>query len=296
MTWSVHPLGSVDLIDPGHDGVMLLRDGVRGLNMPPVTRHTSKSPAVAGSRHRGWVTDERSVFWPTLVWSQDGTDDWHGHDSLLWSLLRPDMTGEWEVVTDRGGARTLTCRWVGDSDHQFGRDPLKHGWAIYGIELVAEDPYWSGEPVTRTWGTADSGARTFLPGPPFWIGSSATVDTATLTNPGELPAHMVWTIEGPCQSAQVGFRHEDMWGRVTRSMVEVPFPVADGEHLVIDTRPAAQTAVLHSGVDVTDRTGDLGDDVAFAPIPAGDDAVLELLIDGAGSITADLTPLYWRAF
>lgn len=301
MMWTVPGLGSIDLIHPDVDGVMLLQDGVRGMNMPPVTRHTSKSPAVAGSRHRGWTTDERGVFWPLLVWrpnNREGTDLWHEDDAHLWSLLRPDTVGEWRVVTDRAGPRTLRARWTGDSDHAYGRDPLRHGWAIYGVELVAESPYWEGETITRTWGAGDGEGRSFLPGPPFWVGSSATVEAATLTNPGELPAHLVWYVDGPAQSAQVGFVHENMWGDITRSLIEIPFPIGAGQHLVIDTHPSAQTAILHGpGPEAVDMSGTLGD-VAFRAIPAGEDVTLELRIDdaaGEGSISVELTPLYWRA-
>lgn len=291
MTWRPHGTGrEIDLIDPTRDGIMLLRDGVRGLNMPPVSRHTSTSPAVAGSRHRGHSVGERPVFWPTLVWTTEGSDAWAEVDDMLWSGLRPGDTGDWTIVTDRTGTRTLTCRYTGDSDHSYGRDPLKHGWAVYGIELVAEQPFWAGETETVTWGAAAS-SRAFLPGPPFWIGSSSTVDDAALWNGGDLPAHLVWSVDGPCSEARVGFTVDGV-----ESVVDVPFTIDDGDTLVIDTRPHAQTATLHTAAgDVVDRTPDLTGRARFRAIPVGDAASLALAITGSGQITAELTPLYWRA-
>lgn len=298
MTWTVPGVASVDLLDWRADGVMVLRDGLRGLNMPPVERFTSTSPAVAGSRWRGAQTRERSVFWPTLVYTDAGSDVWHEADERLWSTLRPDLVGEWAVVTDRGGERRLRCRWVGDGDHSFPRDPIQAGWAIYGVELVAEDPYWAGETVVSTWEAGGSAGEPFLPGPPFHIAAASTTDAARLVNPGELPAHVVWTVTGPCTSAQVGFEVDtDTPDGPTRSVVKVPWPLADGETVTIDTRPNMQTAVATSAAGaVTDRTGDLGEEAAFAPIPPGDGATLQLAVDGGGTITAELEPMYWRAF
>lgn len=298
MTWHVPNVGTVDLLDPSDDGVMLLRDGVRGLNMPPVDRYTSRSPAVPGTRWRGFQTQERSVFWPTLVWTPNGADLWHEYDEGLWATLRPDVVGEWEVVTDRAGTRRLQCRWTGDSDHSYGQDPLKSGWAIYGVELVAEQPYWCGEIISASWGKAAGDGRSFLPGPPFWIGSSATVDAAELHNPGDMPAHIVWVVDGPATTAQVGFRRFTSWADgEEEATIDIPFPIAEGDRLVIDTRPTAQTAVLEAADGTfTDRTGDLGAQAVFAPIPPGDEATLMLNLAGDGSITAELEPLFWRAF
>ena len=223
----------MDLMDPSSDGLMLVQDGVRGLSMPPVQRWSSVSPALDGSRWRGFRVQEREVFWPLLVWSTEGTDAWVERDSQLWRMLRPEDQGTWTVATVQGGYRSLRLRIVDDGDHMFRRDPLKTGWTVYGIKLVAEQPFWEGEKQTVSWDNET--LEPFFPGPPFTISGSNSMDDAVLDNPGDVAAWPVWTVWGPCSSAEIG-----VGGR----KISIPFAVADDETLVIDTRPDAQTAVV----------------------------------------------------
>lgn len=286
MTWSSGLYGEFNLIDPTVHGVMLVQDGVRGLSMPPVQRWTSTSPALDGSTWRGHRIQEREVFWPLFVWSDQGTDAWLDVDTRLWKSLRPDEVGVWEVAT-RDGYRSLRCRFVDDGDHSFGRDPLKTGWTLYGIRLVAESPFWEGDRILVQWDTVAD--EPLLPGPPFTIAGSNRMDSAVLDNPGDVAAWPVWRVWGPCATARVGLA-----GRV----IEIPFSIADGEILEIDTSPDAQTAMLIvndvGGDEGTDRTGDLGA-AEFAPVPAGE--ALELSLDAAGGyVECELTPLYYRAW
>ena len=297
MTWASDYLrGSVDLLDPASDGLMLVQDGVRGLSMPPIQRWSSVSPALDGSRWRGHRVQEREVFWPLLVWSDAGTDAWLERDSLLWRMLRPDETGTWTVATPRDGFRSLRCRFVDDGDHSFGRDPLRSGWTVYGIRLVAEQPYWEGEKQIVTWDNEP--AEPFLPGPPFTISGSNPMDEAVLDNYGDVAAWPVWTVQGPCSSAEVG---------VGNRKITIPFEIGDDETLVIDTRPDAQTAIIERETFITtpegwfeqvveevDRTADLGA-VEFAPVPAGEAVELSLTSNG-GWVRAELTPLFFRAW
>ena len=288
--------GILDLLDPAVDGLMLVQDGVRGLSMPPVQRWSSVSPALDGSRWRGHRVQEREVFWPLLVWSDAGTEAWVERDTRLWNTFRPDEVGTWTVATAQYGYRALRCRWVDDGDHSFGRDPLRTGWTVYGIRLVAEQPYWEGETQTVSWDNEP--AEPFFPGPPFTISGSNSMDDAFLDNPGDVAAWPVWTVWGPCSSAEIG-----VGGR----KITIPFAVADDETLVIDTRPDAQTAIvsretlvttpggwLEQAVEEVDRTADLGA-VEFASIPPGEAVELSLSAAG-GSVQAELTPLYFRAW
>jgi hypothetical protein len=297
MTWSSdYTGGAVDLMDPSSDGLMLVQDGVRGLSMPPVQRWSSVSPALDGSRWRGFRVQEREVFWPLLVWSTEGTDAWVERDSQLWRMLRPEDQGTWTVATVQGGYRSLRLRIVDDGDHMFRRDPLKTGWTVYGIKLVAEQPYWEGEKQTVSWDNET--LEPFFPGPPFTISGSNSMDGAVLDNPGDVAAWPVWTVLGPCSSAEIG-----VGGR----KITIPFAVADDETLVIDTRPDAQTAIVSRETVVTtpeggfeqviedvDRTADLGA-VEFASIPPGEAVELSLSAAG-GSVQAELTPLFYRAW
>lgn len=283
-TWTADGQEPIDLLNPASHGVMLVQDGVRGLGMPPVKRYTSTSPAVHGSRWRGHQVEEREVMWPLFVWSDAGTADWLERDAALWRSFRPDVEGWWEFATSNA-VRRLRCRFSDDSDHSFSADPSRRGWDLYGVRMVAEDPWWHGASVHVEWGQGSTDP--FLPGPPFTIGGASDMGTATLRNPGDVPAWPVWSIPGPSAGATVGLA-----GRT----VSVPFAIAADEVLVVDTRPSQMTAMAYSSSGaVVDRTGSLGPST-FAPVPPGTVADLSLSVDGGGPVRATLDPLYYRAW
>jgi hypothetical protein len=291
--------GNVWDLCTGRSGVVLLGAGVRGLTMPPIIRYSQKSPAVSGSRWRGFITDEREIFWPLKVFKDTGSQDWLNHDRKFWQSMRPDKTGVWQVAQPGGEVRSLSCRFVDDGGQAFDTLPEMHGWATYGVSLVAEQPFWSGPTEVRTWSTV-TGANFFGgvdagEGAPFYITSSNAASTATVSNPGDVPSAPVWVVHGPSTLVKVG---------VGASVVEVPFTVASGEWVVIDTAPTAQTALFGSALDDAgkpllsagvDRTADLGA-VNFASIPAGESVPLTIQITGAGMVELNLTPQYYRAW
>ncbi|MGW9346038.1 hypothetical protein ACWGR3_31340, partial [Streptomyces albidoflavus] len=115
-----------------------------------------------------------------------------------------------------------------------------------------------------------------------FISPAATFQQAQIENPGNEPAYLVWTVEGPSSDVQLG---------VGGALIEVPFPVPEGSKLVIDTDPAGQYATL-DGVDVTRELGFQ----MFAPVPARGTSPLAIAAAGSGVVRAELVPLYWRAF
>lgn len=287
MTWTGWNGTVVPLTDPGPDastGAMLVNTGLRGLAMPPIQRYTSTSPAIAGSRYLGSSVDERDAHWNLYVYSETGSKEWMEYDRALWRTLDPTRTGTWTVTHPDGETRTLQCRLVDDDNHAFDHDPSAFGWSLYSINLVAEQPFWAGEKITREWGSG--GSIPFFNGnsaPLFYISRGATYDSATLTNPGDVDAYPIWHLKGPFTVGYVG---------VGTRLIRIPFGLQVGEELVIDTRPDHQSAYTSAGVR---RTGDLSE-ADFAPIPSGEDVNLNIAIVGNGSISVELTPLYYRAW
>lgn len=285
MTWTGWDGSVWDLL--GSAG-LCLTPGVRGLNMPPVDRFTSTSPALAGSRWRGHRTLEREVFWPLLLWSDAGSVDWLDFDRAFWATMRPDKAGTWTVSDPQGLSRSLRVRYSDDSDHASDMDPSKFGWSVYGLRLVAEQPFWEGDPVTRTWNN-DS----FVPffggvaggkGPSFYISSGSTLVSAEVSNPGDVDAYPVYTVTGPVDSASVGYAGN------TVSLGAIPA----GQQRIIDTRPDRLTVTDANGVDKwSELTGDPQFD---APIPPGESVPLSLSMVGTGTVSLTLTPLYYRAW
>lgn len=280
----------------GDSGVLLMADGCRGLAMPPVDRYTDESPAVDGSRWRGMRVKEREAFWPLFVYHDGSSQEWVEHDRAFWQSLEPDRVGTWTVTHPDGKTvRRLRVRFTDDGDPAFDIDPARAGWAVYGVRMVAEEPYWLGAPMRKQWTSAtmvdffnDSSKA-----PPFRISSGAAIGSATMSNPGRVPAWPTWTIDGPTTSVDLGLSDQ---------LIEVPFTIPSGQSLVVDTDPTAQTAMLYSapgGVidfgSAVERTGDLGA-TNFAPIPKGTAVELSLAMVGTGAVAAEITPRYYRAW
>lgn len=290
MTWQGWD-GSEWVISDRSQGVVLLA-GVRGLSMPPTRRFLSRSGARHGSRSRGWITDEREVFWPLKVFNKEGSAAWLKHERAFWNTMHPGKTGLWVVKQPVGGAsRSLEIKFTGDGGHAFETVPSVTGWQHYGIYLAAEQPFWMGKPERGLWAVTppkdfyDDGSGTRL----FYISSGSTMVNATMNNPGDVEAWPVYTVVGPSTSATIGG-------------VTVPFEVPAGKAVRVDTAPGplSQTALFGDWVggqllNPVDRTIELGT-VDFAPIQPGTARKLTLNMVGAGEIRAELTPLYFRAW
>lgn len=285
-TWTGWDGSEWDLTGSRSTGVYL-RPGVRGLNMAEVVPYLSELAGVNGSQYRGHRLTRASVFWPLSLWHDGNSQDWIDYDSAFWRTMQPGKLGTWTVRQPSGAARHLRLQFASDGDHAIDWDPGQMGWTQYGVYLRADQPLWEGDPVVRSWEPQES--QPFFGGdlgggfgPPFYISSGQTLANARMDNPGDVEAWPVWTITGPVDTVSVG---------VAGRTVTVPFPLLEGESLVIDTRPTEQTAFKGT----TELTSSLGA-ADFAPIPAGDSRPLSLSMVGAGRVEARLVPLFLRAW
>lgn len=307
MTWTAKGV-TWPLTDPASG--LFLMPGVRGLGSITTERHATSSPAVAGSRHEGNSVLDRSVFWPTHIFHDEGSEAWIKRDRAFWAGMDPDDTGVWTVFHPGGGvARSLRLRFRDDGDHTVTYDPVRYGWQSYGINLLAERPHWEGNPVVQSWKNPEY-LPFFEPNGPhlFNIGSGADVKLATIDNPGDAESFASWYIDGEASEASVGVNGE---------IAHVPFPVPAGKCLVIESDPDRIGAIMYDvspdelalgpderkkpseriiGVDLinpVDRTADLGE-ADFPPIPPGSKVKLSLTLEGTGTVEAMLPTLYRR--
>lgn len=278
MTWTGWDGSVWDLLSWG-SGVFLAT-GIRGMSMPPIDRHVTES--VVGTRWRGMTIGEREVFWPLCIFTRSSETEWLRLEREWWRTMRPDKVGTWTVRLPSGEQRSLPLRFSDDGDHSYRTDPARHGWQLYGLRLVAEEPMWRGSPIVRIWG--DEAPVSFFGSgaPPFHVSSNRTMGSAVITNPGDVEAWPTWTLLGPWASADITMGDQT---------ISVPFPGAAGETLVIDADPWGPSAMM-GGVD---RMGDVSQ-VGFAPIPAGADIPVGLDMAGTGSVRVEFTPAYYRAF
>lgn len=306
MTWTGFDGSVWDLT--GWTGGVSLQAGVRGFTMPPLDRYANASPALSGSRWRGWRARDREVFWPLRVFSDAGSQAWIEYDRAFWKTMRPDRLGVWEVVQLSGEARRLSLRFADDGQQSFDTLPSLLGWTTYGITLVAEQPYWEGDAIARTWavddptpffggaivasagygaggyGTAAYGDPAVVGGPPFYISSGSAITSAAIDNPGDVDTYPVYTIVGPTTSVSVGYA-----GNVVTLGT-----IAAGAVRIVDTNPDKLTVTDAAGVD---KWSELTSAADFgAPIPPGESVPLSLTLVGTGSVTVSITPRYYRAW
>lgn len=288
--------GSVWDFSDAAGGVVLSGEGLVGLHNPEVERFVSQSRAMPGHRLRGWRARARDVIWPVLVWS-DSSAGWIERQDAFFDTVHPDRVGTWTVRAETE-TRRLRLTGVFNESHAYDRDPALFGWAKYGIALEAAQPYWEGEEITAGPWIGSEPVPFFPPGggPPLHISESSTLGSAVMENPGDVPAWSVWEARGTSGSL------DDVVFGVGASVISVPFPVAEGSMLRIDTDPRSPSAKLgpipdegQPFVPTEDVTRSLGLQ-SYAPIPPGSAVPVTVAATGSGDIRARITPLYFRAF
>lgn len=299
MIWTGHDGTRWDLTDQA-GGVCLLADGVEGLHFPKFKQWTRKSPAIPGQTFTGASAEERIVVLPLAVFEDTSSKAWIERDRAFWKSMHPRRYGTLTVSAGGTGAtRSLRLRLVPE-DHAYEEDAALAGWAEYIALLVADQPFWAGAPVRASWpGTRAEREFYEKTGPQLInLAKGHTMAGARITNDGDEDAWPIWTVIGPSTTAHVG---------VGASVVEIPFEVAAGKAVVLDTDPKVWTAIEYDYTppernvpavyaNPVDRTVDLTGAVNFAPIPAGGTSPVNVAMAGAGMIQVELTPLYWRAW
>jgi len=274
--------GTVWDISTWETGVYLIQGTVEGLGMPEVVNWKTTSPAVDGHQWDGYLVPGRKVFFYLAVWHNGSAADWAARNDELWDMFYPGKLLTWTVQLpgSNRGARHLQLRYEKCEDG-FETDPTFEGWAVYGLELSPEQPFWEGEPITRE--LQQQTVQDFFTGgagSPFYISGEQSIGSATMDNPGTAPSYILWEVVGPTTSVTVGVN-----GGTTTFTPDI----AAGDVLVIDTDPRNLGAELE-GVDVTGQLGSFD----YRPIPPGKDISLDLAMAGSGTIRATFTPRYWR--
>lgn len=269
-------------LDTGMAGAVLQRSGTEGLHEPPITKYSSRSRAFPGKRSRGWRADARAVFWPILVYSHASSEEWKDRYRAFFDSIHPEQPGTWRIGHS-GEFRELRLTGVYDDPHAFNHDPLVFGWEKFGVKLEADQPFWTGKPVTGGPWSAPVPTPFIDPAgsPPFHISAGQAFGAAQMKNPGDVEAWPTWTLVGPLTGIELGIGTE---------IEQIPFTVPDGSVLTIQTDPRRQTAFL-DGVDVTAALGLL----RYRAIPPGSEVSLHVDATGTGSIRVSLVPLYFRA-
>ncbi|MFJ4107883.1 phage tail family protein [Oerskovia enterophila] len=268
-------------------GVQLLQDGITGMHMPEFDQYMDEHASVDGARYRGSRTRTRNPEW-TLGIFGDSSKEWRERDRSLWHSLHPDHPGLWTVSDPDGVSRSLTCRYRSAPEVPYARDPLRAGWAVHQVTLLAVNPYWEGAPIhSPIWGNAETPVNFTGPSdsaPDFYVSGATSIGSASMTNPGDVDAHVTYTAKGT-GTGLTSVRIQAAGGDMLYG------PIAAGSTLRIMTDPTAPIATL-DGVDVSGAVSPWDP----RPIPAGETSPLLVTLVGQGTLQASFTPRYFRAF
>lgn len=277
MTWTGVDGSVWDVLD-WTSGAFLMR-GVTGLMPEAASPWVSKAGAHGQSR-RGHRFEARSVLWPTLVFHDGTSSEFVDLYEAWWDSFSYDNPGVWEVAGPDGAKRRLHLV-LEDSGDSPEFDPTLTGWVKAMTKLVADVPFWEGDPISMQWGKAGVGAGFFEPesGGVLRISGGFTTAQAAISNPGKVESWPVWTLRGPWTTASLG---------VDGRLVKVPFAGTATDTLVVDTQAAS--AYLN-GVECSERLASW----EWAPVPPGKSVPLDVTLEGDGNVSASLTPLYYRA-
>lgn len=310
-TWTGWNGDAFDLSN-GLSGVALL-EGVRGLGVPDFTDFWTEGPGKDGADWVDAIASKREVFWPLEVWQDGSSAEWLEHDRRLFRTFDRRRPGIWSVTNPATNeTRSLRLRFRDDGQFAAETVPGLFGTTTYGLYFTAEQPFWEGETISKSWGQPEAPVNLLGGGPitqdglapPFVFGSGVSINTAQIDNPGDEKGYPVWTVYGPTTNVTVGLGGE---------IIEIPTDLLASQWVQIDTR--TQSTIWGAGwMDDNGNPVDYGTDGAradpstgvnripdglglvtgFATVAPGEFLALAITMTGEGRVAMDLKPLYER--
>lgn len=271
------------------DGPVALKPGVMGLGLPGTDQFTRQSASIAGQKLTGSRVLPRNVFLPLVLVGFDARL-WLRESREFFSGLSEDIPGTLRVTAGDGEVREIALRLVRVVGDEMNIDPAIFARESFGLDLVADDPFWRGPRVLRQFQAAQSSGTFYAPAGSnyvFNIGSAGNTDAAVLSNLGDVPAWATVTISGPSVAFSVV---------VDDAEISATLNLASGDRLVIDTDPTQQTARLWQGGVSTLFPFFNFTQIRFAPIPRGGSVPVGITVNGSGPVEIGFYPQYRRAF
>ena len=286
ITWTGTDGSTWDLIN---GPVALTSLGIQGLGMPIAFETTRQTALNHGQVLQSWRLDPREVFLP-LIFDGASERDVEGVQRDFWHSLALGEYGELTVTDGNGAQRSLQLRFVEDNGLSYAIDPYAKTLKPrpFSLSMIADAPFWQGPTQSIEFGLGPGGTATFFgngsSATPFYIVKSTGGTDATLTNDGDMPAWITWSIAGPMTSFEL---------EIDTHLVSGSIAVTAGDTLTIETSPLNQIAYLEDGTKVTRYLTNAD----FYPLPAtGLPIPIGIDVVGTGTITAAFRPQYMRAF
>jgi hypothetical protein len=260
--------------------------GIGGLGMPSWTSFVTSSAAEDGQTVRSVKADPKEFVLPVAVKSRTGRD-WLLADADFFASLDPFLPGRLVVTNPfTSSTRTLECRLVDDGGATYDMDPAVAAWASYGLRMIADQPFFLGDPIEKSFAREpDMDFR--RPAGGKWVSRSSNTGNATMPNPGSEPAYFTAKITGGgddgLSSWAVGVDGKRVGGDI---------PLAPTRWATVDTHPKALSVRLDDG---TSLIGELSEG-AFAWIAPGARVPVDFLLEGVGSVLLKVVPRHRKAW
>lgn len=284
LTW-LPPDGAGLVLTDRAAGYRVLAAGTRGLSAPPYRLSTEQYAGVAGTRLQALEADQREISLGVKV-EASSPAEFRARWRALVHAFRPRAGDGQLVVADEVGVRRLiTCRYTGGLEGAAVDEFTGvAGRAI--VKLAAFDPWFYGEPVSIDFGLAAPSVflSAALPFPRMLSASTIQGQRDIDLAAADVESYPLWTITGPGSSLTLT---NDSTGRT----IQVDAAIADGQTVVIDTRPGHQSVRRGDG---TNLMGALSSDPSLWPLVERVNRVTAVLgAAGQGSrIRATFSPRY----
>jgi len=271
---------------------MLTRDGRSGMIMPEVEHILVEAATSDGAYWQGYKTRVRQIGFPLFIWSNESPSAMRAEHERFLRTLQPDKTGTFTIAFPDGLRKSIQLRYLAGAEGSQDGGVYGLTWQKYLVQLIAADPYFYGDAVTQVFGNATAvnfyggGTPGVSEGPPFYIGSSQTIASATLSNPGDRETWATYRIDGPFTSVTI------VGGGTTLTL---PITKTAGQWIQVNTDPSVGTIVDQAGANMWASAGT----VRFAALPAFQSTELSITVVGADAntaVTVSFTPKYWRAW
>lgn len=276
----------VETVLDGDD--FFIAQGIDGRGLPPIDLLTDDAPLIDGSILRGTKVKSRSLAVPLVVVGS-GRNAVRQRIRALASKFAPvsDSDSFLVIKYEDGTTRKIGCRYSGGMEIEESGASALTTFQSFVAQFTAPSPYWEGDIVSQLW--LPGAATAFFGNPwfPLHISPSSIQGDTTIENEGEVATFPVWTLGGPAQGVLIT-------NMVTGEFIELSGNVADGDTIVIDTRPGKKSAVSSINGNIFHL---ISTDSTFWKLPIGNTRVTFGAIgtDAGSFIRLDYYPLYWTA-
>jgi hypothetical protein len=269
--------------------VRLDKRPLEGFGDPEWVRSTRTYAGLHGQRRTAPSTAKpRSGFIP-FFYVEPVPSDRVDTAAAWWSSWDPDQPGTITATKPDGSYRFISACFDDDNSWAPNWDPYTRSTEKEGVSWIADDPWWRGPTIVKQFGqpTAANFFGTTGYGPPFYIGSSNVLSTATLENPGDRPSAPRYTIDGPITSFDIAVDGHHLAASITLDA---------GQHIRLDASPEALSADLIGADGSINPIDSQLTSADYALVPPGASVPLSAVLVGGGGLTVELDPLYRRAW